>query len=260
MKGSGASPEAIAFSRDMGNEAWLRAFRESGRVDIAYVTYPFRANENQGILLVNGDPSPVDVDGSAVPSRGALEKDLVFEALAKRYPDISLWPGDRFGTDQPVAEQLPGGGTRFHVGYLLRNGCHACEEIGSAVFAFDFDSGGRFTGTKLMMVTDATGKGFSDPGKPIAVEVGKEFSLVLASNPTTGYGWSLASDPDEKVIIPAGSGYRPSASGLMGAGGAETWTFKAVGKGRTVIVLRYSRPWEKGVEPVREAAFVVIVR
>lgn len=260
MKSFGASPEAVAFSGEMGNEAWLRAFRESGKVDIAYVTYPFRANENQGMLLVNGDPSFIDVDDSALASKSALEKDLVYGGLAKRYPAVSLWPGDRFGTDQPVMEPLLRGGLRFHVGYVLRSGCHACDEIGSAVFAFDFDSGGRFTGTRLMMVTDTTAKEYSDPAAPVKVDAGTEFSLVLASNPGTGYSWSLASAPEVHVVQPTGSGYRPSSPGLPGSGGSETWTFKAVGKGKTTIFLRYARPWEKGVEPIRQAAFVVVVR
>lgn len=260
LKSSGASPEAVAFSGSMGNEAWLRVFRESGKVDIAYVTYPFRANENQGILLVNGDPSLIDVDDSALASRSALENDLVYGGLAKRYPAVSLWPGDRFGTDQPVIEPLLRGGLRFHVGYVLRNGCHACEEIGSAVFAFDFDSAGRFTGTGLMMVTDTTSKAFSDPAAPVKVDAGTEFSLVLASNPGTGYSWSLPSAPEINIVMPTGSVYRPSFPGLPGSGGSENWTFKAVGKGKTTIFLRYARPWEKGVEPIRQAAFVVVVR
>jgi len=260
MKESGASVEAVAFARRMENDAWMRAFRDTGRVDIAYVTYPFRANENQGLLLVNGDPDLIDVDDFVLPMKGELEKDLVYAGLAKRFPDISFWPGDRYSTEFPVALLLSGGGQRVYVGYILRNGCHACEEIGSAVFAFDFASNGKFAGNKLMIVTDTTGKRFSDPAVPVTVKPGKEFSLVLDSNRTTGYGWSLDGSVDKSVVKLIGSDYRQPSTKLVGAGGADIFTFRAVRKGKTVVFLRYARPWEKGVEPVRRAAFTVIVR
>lgn len=260
MREGGASSEAIRFAGSTGNEAWLRAYRETGKVDIAYVTYPFRANENQGVLLVNGDPSPVDVDGAGTPAESELKNDLVYRKLAERYPAISIWPGDRFGTETPVVEPLAGGRSRFHVGYVLRNGCRACEEIGSALFAFDFDRDGRFLGKRLMMVVDTTKGGFSDPAAPVRVEAGKELSIVLESNPSTGYRWGMGGAIDERTVRFLGKRFRPAVPGLMGSAGTEVWTFKAVGKGSAVVVLRYARPWEKGSEPLRQAAFVILVR
>jgi predicted secreted protein len=260
MKESGASPEALAFTGCMGNEAWLRAFRKKGRVDVAYLTYPFRANENQGVLLVNGDPSLIDVDNLALSTQAELKQDLTYGALAKRYPDISLWPGDRYGTETPVAETLEKGHLRIYVDYLLRNGCHACEKVGSVVFAFDFNSGGNFLGNRLMMVTDTTQGKFSDPAMPIKVKAGGKFSLMLDSNPTTGYQWSLARTPDKTVVMFSGNKYRELAQGRLGSGGVDTWTFKAVGKGHALIILQYARSWEKDVEATRQAVYVVEVK
>jgi predicted secreted protein len=260
MKESGASSEAVAFARRMENDAWLRAFRDTGQVDIAYVTYPFRANENQGVLLVNGNPDLIDVDDFVLPMKEELAKDSVYAGLLKRFPEISFWPGDRYSTELPVALLLSGGGQRMYVGYVLRNGCHACEEIGSAVFAFDFAKNGKLMGQKLMMVTDTTGKKYSDPAVPVTVKQGTVFSLVLDSNRTTGYGWSVEGSVDKSVVKLIGSDYRQPSTKLVGAGGADVLKFRAVGKGKTVVFLRYARPWEKGVEPVRRAAFVIIVR
>jgi inhibitor of cysteine peptidase len=192
--------------------------------------------------------------------KAELEKDIVYAGLAKRFPEISFWPGDRYSTDFPVEESLMGGGRRLHVGYILRNGCHACEEIGSAVFAFDFAANGKFNGIKLMMVTDVIGKKFSDPAVPVTVAAGKEFSLVLDSNRTTGYGWDVEGAVDGKIVKQVGSDYRQPSTKLVGAGGADILKFRAVGKGKTVVALRYARPWEKNVEPARKALFVVIVR
>lgn len=260
MKESGASPEALAFTRCMGKEAWLRAFLEKGRVDVAYLTYPFRANENQGILLVNGDPSPIDVDNLDLLTQAELKQDIIYGELAKRYPDISLWQGDRYGMETPVVEPLAKKRLRFYVGYLLRNGCHACEKIGSAIFAFDFDAEGKYLGDRLMMVTDTTQGKYSDPSVPVKVKAGGEFLLKLASNPTTGYRWSLSETPDNTVVKFAGNRYCSPTQARLGSGGVDTWIFKAVGKGRALIFLQYARSWEKDVEPIRQAAFVVEVR
>lgn len=162
MKAAGASPEAIAFARSMKDDpAWVQAFRESGRVDIAGITYPFHANENQGILLVNGTPSPIDVDLLEDLPQGDLEKNSTYSSLKKRFPEISIWPGDRYHLDAIAATNLPDGGQRFSVPFILRNGCHACEEIGAATFGFDFASNGKFSGIKLVTVSASKGK----PGK-----------------------------------------------------------------------------------------------
>ncbi|MDD2335985.1 MAG: protease inhibitor I42 family protein [Geobacteraceae bacterium] len=260
MKESGASPEALAFTGCLGNEAWLRAFRKKGRVDVAYLTYPFRANENQGVLLVNGAPSPIDIDNLDLLTQDELKQDIVYGELAKRYPDICLWPGDRYGTETPVVESLAKRRLRFYVVYLLRNGCHACEKVGSALFAFDFDAEGKYRGDRLMMVTDTTQEKYSDPSVPVKVKAGEEFLLKLASSPTNGYQWSLSETPDNTVVKFAGNRYYSPTQGRLGSGGVDTWTFRAVGKGRALIFLKYARSWEKDVEPIRQAVFVVEVR
>ncbi|MCL5958678.1 MAG: protease inhibitor I42 family protein [Chloroflexi bacterium] len=37
------------------------------------------------------------------------------------------------------------------------------------------------------------------------------------------------------------------------------WTFKAVGKGNTTIVMKYVRPWEKGGSPAQTRTFDITV-
>jgi hypothetical protein len=152
MGKAGASPSAVAFMR-RGEGAYVRDFRRAGPVDIAYVTYPFRANENEGVLLVNGTPASVDIDNQRLLAKAELAKDPVYAGLAKQYPQISVWPGDRYGTEEPLVKDVPGNGRRFVVSYRLRNLCHACAVVGSAQFGFDFDRAGKFLGTKLLQVT-----------------------------------------------------------------------------------------------------------
>ena len=103
---------------------------------------------------------------------------------------------------------------------------------------------------------------YSNSASPIEIEVGQEFIITLDSNPTTGYQWQLAELLDEAILRLIGSKYEaPEAKpGLVGAGGKERWTFKAVGEGETKICLKYVRSWEKDVAPVRSETFSVIVR
>jgi hypothetical protein len=54
MQSANASPQAVAFAKSFAGNglAYVRAFRNVGLVDIAYIEYAFRANELDGILLV----------------------------------------------------------------------------------------------------------------------------------------------------------------------------------------------------------------
>lgn len=121
----------------------MQDFRPCGRVSIAAVTYPFRANENQGLLLVNGDPAIVDVDKTEQFSK----KD--WSQLLEKWPKASLWPSARDRADRITAEKRKDGGQRFVVEYRVQDGCHACALLGRAYYAFDFDSAGKFVGPKF---------------------------------------------------------------------------------------------------------------
>lgn len=158
MQKSGASAQAVAFARLTGNTGYMRDFREAGRVDVAYVNYPFRANENQGCLLVNGDPPAIDVDDVSALPQNDLQRDARYAALANKYPNVTIFPGDRAGTSYPEIKSLPGGGQRFIFGYRLVNGCRACERVGAISFAFDFDRAGKFLGPKIVSVSEASQK------------------------------------------------------------------------------------------------------
>jgi inhibitor of cysteine peptidase len=102
----------------------------------------------------------------------------------------------------------------------------------------------------------------SAPGqesKPITATVGREFNVTLASNPTTGYKWDLAKPLDAKLLQLVTNIYERPETRLVGAGGREVWTFKAVDEGKTQIALKYVRPWETNVAPVRTTNFVVVI-
>jgi inhibitor of cysteine peptidase len=96
--------------------------------------------------------------------------------------------------------------------------------------------------------------------KPITVNVGQEFKITLQYNASTGYQWQFGQPPDEKFLKLMGTEYKKADSKLVGAGGDEVWTFKALAEGKTTIELTYIRPWEKGTKPARSTNFVVVVQ
>ena len=148
MRAAGASQQAVAFAKANADNGlfYARAFRKVGTVDIAYIQYPFRANELEGVLFVNGDPAILDVDSEKFASQSNFSKDPTYAALAKKHPQISIWPGDRYHTNKPLVKDLGSGQQLFVVEYILRDGCHACAQIGAASLNFTFDQQGRFTG------------------------------------------------------------------------------------------------------------------
>lgn len=89
-------------------------------------------------------------------------------------------------------------------------------------------------------------------GESLDLKVDDTVVIRLESNPTTGYSWILDENTDTSVVSVVDSEYLQSVEDkeLVGAGGYEIFTFKAVSGGSTVIVLNYERPWEEDKEPL----------
>ena len=142
MKRNGASPQAIDFARRMEGEI-LTQYRKMGQVNLAYMELPIRyASYGGTFLLVNGDPPLIKV-GEAM-DRINLRGDPV---LVRKYPKVDFFGS---GIDFTKMELLPPGGQRFIFAFDLKDGCNACEVVGTANVAYDFDASGRFIGTKLL--------------------------------------------------------------------------------------------------------------
>ena len=152
MRAAGAPPQAVAFMHAVDDNGFMRDFKNTGRVDIAFALYPFAANENQHCLLVNGIPNLIDVDDYNLLPQEALKENSDYSVLLGKFPNIAVFPGDRSGTKFITAKNLPDGGQRFVVPYVLVNGCHACARVGSLHLAFNFDRSGKFLGAKVASV------------------------------------------------------------------------------------------------------------
>lgn len=83
------------------------------------------------------------------------------------------------------------------------------------------------------------------------VPTGKtQFSIPLASNPTTGYRWFILGY-DEAQLRLSSHAYLPPRNHRIGAGGQEIWRFKIINPAlqKTVIHFQYARSWNKQDNP-----------
>ena len=77
------------------------------------------------------------------------------------------------------------------------------------------------------------------------VEIGDKIRARLCSNPTTGFKWEYEIS-NENVIKEEDYDFEEPKGNVPGASGIEVWTFEAVSKGTTEVLMEYSRPWEGG--------------
>ena len=81
----------------------------------------------------------------------------------------------------------------------------------------------------------------------------KQFSITLASNPTTGYQWSVV-DYDKNLLNLSQSQFKKAQSKLIGAGGTMVFTFvlklHKIYPASTEIQFKYARAWD-----VKSASF-----
>ena len=85
----------------------------------------------------------------------AMQQSFQIQDLKNQFPKVGVWPGDRDGKTWPNSQTGSDGGLQFVVGYPLRNGRQSCAHAGSALFTWNFNPSGRFTGTSLMGMTPA---------------------------------------------------------------------------------------------------------
>jgi predicted secreted protein len=250
MKKAGASPAAVEFSKQLGEPGFVRDFKVAGPVDIAYVSYPYRANENQSWLIVNGTPPVIDVDNSKLVmiAARALKNNSTYAGLAKAHPDASPWPGDRYSTETPDVEMGANGGVHIIVNYRLREKCHSCAVLGHAWYSFEFDAKGIFAGARLMAISltrekapvvRATGKTVgSSAATSVGIAGGEELTIALPVKDAAGSEWILAKALDTaKVRLMEHSHVAPPA-GNGASGTEELWRFAALGAGTTQIAFQ----------------------
>jgi len=93
-------------------------------------------------------------------------------------------------------------------------------------------------------------------GDDISVSRGEEFVVALPANPSTGYAWTAADNPD----VTYESSHQVAGGSQPGAPGTEELTFRADHSGQSTLKLAYARSFEPGVPPAKTAEFPVSVK
>ena len=93
----------------------------------------------------------------------------------------------------------------------------------------------------------------------LETKTGDGFSIVLDTNPTTGYEWQLDFDKDFIELVDRNYAIAPESEGLVGAGGQETFDFKALKVGESEITFSYLRSWETSVPPIEKIIYKITI-
>jgi len=234
----GASPAALEAIDLLQGEGHVTGFRAAGRVDLAAALFPFRANQNAALLVVNGDPPVVDTDESALLAR-MREQTRTGEAAG---PPVSLFPGDRFPIETVVIEAAPDTGLRLLLPYALR-ACRACPTLATLGYRLTFDAAGRFVGFRFASSTGERAA-LGDDRATAQVAPGEVVLIRLPANPSTGYLWTAEPLPADGPLRMLWHAYRPSASPRPGGPGEDLWWLEARQPGKVVLTLRSLRPWQ----------------
>jgi inhibitor of cysteine peptidase len=100
----------------------------------------------------------------------------------------------------------------------------------------------------------------NDNGKQVEVKAGAELRITLEANLSTGYAWE-AQGLDSALFAQVGDPeYKVFSPGLVGSGGKQVFTFKALQAGTGTLTLVYHRSWETGVAPLDTFSVTVTVK
>jgi inhibitor of cysteine peptidase len=98
---------------------------------------------------------------------------------------------------------------------------------------------------------------FANPAQRITVPVGVTFVINVDANPTTGYTWEVGFDQSLLKLVRR---YTPSGTGMIGAGGVESFEFEGMRAGETEVYLNYKRPFEPNNPALETKTFKITIK
>lgn len=90
--------------------------------------------------------------------------------------------------------------------------------------------------TKTANATNVT------PGEPITVAEGRNFTITLRSNPSTGYSWEPQFNHTALSLISSVFVSDPNPHHLVGVPGSQVFTFQGLAKGTTTVTFQNVSP------------------
>ncbi len=100
----------------------------------------------------------------------------------------------------------------------------------------------------------------NDSGKTINVADGAKFKVELVSNRSTGNDWTNLSYDKEIIKLTDEPVYQQNKSGLTGAPGTVTYTFKALKPGNTDLKMEYVPIGNPHKDPLKTFSVSVVVK
>ncbi|WP_430884337.1 protease inhibitor I42 family protein [Fusibacter sp. JL216-2] len=86
---------------------------------------------------------------------------------------------------------------------------------------------------------------YEDASVPFTVNIVKDaFTIILDSNPSTGYSWDFEVRDEKQVDFLSQDLIMP-ADAMPGTGGKATFTFKALEEGVSTIQFKYGQSWDE---------------
>jgi inhibitor of cysteine peptidase len=156
----------------------------------------------------------------------------------------SYLPDDTTGT-------LAGSGGTF---LWIMKAVQPGNQVISGVYSRPWES--NLTGAETFTITLEVGEVLTPPGVPARYPVyteedsgstvnenlGEEFNVRLAENPSTGYSWNMTSSDGLELIRDE---YIPSSTPgmVVGSGGIHSFSYRAEGTGEQMLHGEYRRPW-----------------
>ncbi|MGK5073083.1 hypothetical protein [Janthinobacterium sp. ZB1P44] len=148
MQRSGARPQAIAAAKMLvkANKAgFISAWRPLGKVALATVTYPFRANTNESTLLIGSDGAAIDVDEHSVREEDRATP--AWQAFTAAHRDAMPYAPAEFVGSTATSD----GGQSVLFSTPLKS-CHACADDGALLVAYTIDKDGIVLERKLLTI------------------------------------------------------------------------------------------------------------
>lgn len=131
-------------------------------------------------------------------------------------------------------------------------GLAACQSAGAAPL-IEHNNSAQAAGEVITGVRD--GETVLSPGQTL--------SIVLPSNSSTGYAWTVGQF-DEAVVSraePFGEHVtNPHPDGMVGVPGETQYRFIASTPGQTTVVFKYGQAWNPNVAPADTATYKITVR
>jgi inhibitor of cysteine peptidase len=98
-----------------------------------------------------------------------------------------------------------------------------------------------------------------EAGQTVELSVGEKLRVILPGDPSTGFGWQLASE-DAVVFRQVDDPVYNADSDALGSGGHFVYNFEAVAVGGAGLRMEYRRSWETGVTAERTFELTVVVK